>query len=152
MADENGVEEFDTIYPGWYAGRTPHFHEKVHVDGAASTTEKGGRVTRSGRLFFDGALSDQLFEINAHAGRDTSDRTLNDQDNLLDDHEAEPGFMLTLRSADSAALERGIIGTINLGFDPTATRSATGGGGDGGNGTSPGGGPGGPPEGSPPPD
>src|SRR4051794_12138586 len=26
----NGVARFDTIYPGWYSGRAPHVHLKVH--------------------------------------------------------------------------------------------------------------------------
>ena len=29
---------FNTIYPGWYRGRTPHIHLKVHVGGQRSST------------------------------------------------------------------------------------------------------------------
>ena len=34
---------FQTIYPGWYRGRTPHIHLKVHV---------GGDVVHTGQMFF----------------------------------------------------------------------------------------------------
>src|SRR5262249_41926169 len=27
--DQNGIVRFETIYPGWYPGRTPHIHVKV---------------------------------------------------------------------------------------------------------------------------
>lgn len=36
VTDENGLVEFDSIYPGWYPGRTTHIHFKVHP---TSTTE-----------------------------------------------------------------------------------------------------------------
>ena len=32
-SDANGRVVFHTIYPGWYRGRTPHIHLKVHVGG-----------------------------------------------------------------------------------------------------------------------
>lgn len=36
VTDVDGVAEFDSIYPGWYPGRTTHIHFKVHT---SSTTE-----------------------------------------------------------------------------------------------------------------
>ena len=29
--NSKGVARFATIYPGWYQGRAPHIHMKVHV-------------------------------------------------------------------------------------------------------------------------
>ena len=29
QTDEDGLVEFETIIPGWYAGRTPHVHLRV---------------------------------------------------------------------------------------------------------------------------
>ncbi len=43
ITDSEGVAIIDTIFPGWYRGRTIHFHVKVHI---------GGTVTDSGNLFF----------------------------------------------------------------------------------------------------
>jgi protocatechuate 3,4-dioxygenase beta subunit len=31
-ANAKGRAVFDTVYPGWYRGRTPHIHAKVHLD------------------------------------------------------------------------------------------------------------------------
>lgn len=34
ITDADGMVEFDTVYPGWYQGRTVHIHMRVAVDGA----------------------------------------------------------------------------------------------------------------------
>lgn len=38
--DKDSIVEFDTIYPGYYAGRPVHIHFKVHVDGQNSLTSQ----------------------------------------------------------------------------------------------------------------
>lgn len=47
-----GVATFETIYPGWYPGRTVHIHVKVHVS---------GNVVHTGQLFFDDTLTDAAY-------------------------------------------------------------------------------------------
>src|SRR5205814_2025287 len=37
-SDARGRVRFDTIYPGWYMGRTPHIHLQVHVGGSVVHT------------------------------------------------------------------------------------------------------------------
>jgi protocatechuate 3,4-dioxygenase beta subunit len=62
----NGVVRFDTIYPGWYSGRTPHIHLKVHV---------GGRVVHTGQLFFDEKTTASVYRqapYSSHGQPDTS--------------------------------------------------------------------------------
>lgn len=66
-SDANGLVVFDTIYPGWYTGRAPHIHVKVHV---------GGRVVHTGQLFFDDVLSDAVYrtpDYAAHGQPSTTD-------------------------------------------------------------------------------
>lgn len=41
FAGDDGVVEFQTIYPGWYAGRTTHIHFKVFLD---ETTVLTGQI------------------------------------------------------------------------------------------------------------
>jgi protocatechuate 3,4-dioxygenase beta subunit len=48
-----GVATFQTIYPGWYQGRTVHIHVKVHL---------GGRVAHTGQLFFSDSLTDVVYK------------------------------------------------------------------------------------------
>jgi protocatechuate 3,4-dioxygenase beta subunit len=65
-SDAHGRVRFDTIYPGWYRGRTPHIHLKVHA---------GGQVVHTGQLFFSDNVSDAVYRTSAyrsHGQRDTS--------------------------------------------------------------------------------
>lgn len=51
--DAQGVATFDTIYPGWYRGRTTHIHYKVFLDEHTLLTSQ---------IFFPDALSEYLFQ------------------------------------------------------------------------------------------
>ena len=50
--DAHGVATFQTVYPGWYQGRTVHIHVKVHVR---------GNVVHTGQLYFPDSLTDTVF-------------------------------------------------------------------------------------------
>jgi protocatechuate 3,4-dioxygenase beta subunit len=145
--DDQGVATFQTIYSGWYTGRTVHIHLKVHVGGTEAKTYTGGHVAHTGQLFFDDTISDKVFALQPYATH-TGTRTRNGEDNILGDHADEPGFLLDLTQTDASDLSQGFTGTIALGVDPNATPAATGPGGNGNQG-----GPGGPPpsqQGTPP--
>lgn len=163
LTDADGAVEFATIYPGWYTSRTVHIHMKVHVDGAAGDasaddsavatpeggqTYQGGHTSHTGQLFFDDAISDEVFATEAYARTSEGGKLTNDQDNIFGEHGDEPGFLVELTGSAS----EGFTGTITVGVDPTAV-SAEGGmdGGAGGGPTAegPGGGPGGTPPGGP---
>ena len=47
-----GIATFQTVYPGWYPGRTVHIHVKVHL---------GGQVVHTGQLFFSDAVTDAVY-------------------------------------------------------------------------------------------
>lgn len=140
LTDDTGVAEFATIYPGWYMGRTIHIHMKVSEDGEAGKTYDGGQVSHTGQLFFDDAISNQVFLLEPYAGRQDDLRTTNDQDNILGDHADEPGFMLDLQPLSDDWLSDGLLATITVSVDPNAISTEQGMGGGGGQG-----GPGGPP-------
>lgn len=65
VTDADGIVEFTTIYPGWYPGRTPHIHAKVHLDRSTVLTTQ---------LYFDEAVSEAVFSGDAYArGGDEQD-------------------------------------------------------------------------------
>ena len=47
-----GLALFQTVYPGWYPGRTVHIHVKVHL---------GGNVVHTGQLYFPDAVTDAVY-------------------------------------------------------------------------------------------
>ena len=51
LTGNDGRVKFFTIYPGWYQGRTPHIHLKVHV---------GGDVVHTGQLFMSERITAAL--------------------------------------------------------------------------------------------
>jgi protocatechuate 3,4-dioxygenase beta subunit len=128
ITDANGLVEFDTIYPGWYSGRTIHIHLQVVVGGARADGDyDGGTALHTGQLFFDDAITDEVLQTEAYAGRPDEERTVNEADNILTgyEYEDEPGFFLTLTRVAEDAIEAGLIGEIAVGVDPGAGRAAT---------------------------
>ena len=57
VTDNNGEVTFQTIYPGWYQGRTVHLHYKVRLfDGATRTYQFTSQLT------FDDTLTDAVLQ------------------------------------------------------------------------------------------
>jgi len=58
--DAAGIATFQTVYPGWYQGRTVHIHVKVHV---------GGNVVHTGQLFFNDTVTDGVYRRTPYSRR-----------------------------------------------------------------------------------
>jgi protocatechuate 3,4-dioxygenase beta subunit len=65
-ADAGGRVRFLTIYPGWYRGRTPHIHLKVHV---------GGSVVHTGQLLFDEKTTAAVYRHSPYKSHGQPDTT-----------------------------------------------------------------------------
>jgi protocatechuate 3,4-dioxygenase beta subunit len=71
--DANGRVEFQTLYPGWYAGRTIHIHLKVHLD---------SRTALTSQLYFPEAISDAVLATSPYNQKGTR-TTRNSNDGLF---------------------------------------------------------------------
>jgi protocatechuate 3,4-dioxygenase beta subunit len=93
-ADALGRVDFDTCFPGWYPGRTTHIHFSVKVKGVESIISQ---------LYFDDALSSEVFSTHptykARGNKDTS----NQGDGILQDAKGDL-FLQTERQADGVML------------------------------------------------
>ena len=105
FAGPDGIATFETIYPGWYRGRTTHIHFKVWLDTASVLT---------GQLYFPDALNQFIYDnIAPYSERGFERDTLNSTD------------MLALRATDAAfayvkeVADRYLVAMI-VGVDPTA--------------------------------
>jgi protocatechuate 3,4-dioxygenase beta subunit len=100
FTDARGVVQFQTIYPGWYRGRTTHIHVMVHV---------GGNVVHTGQLYFADSLTDKVYQTGPYRARAAARDTRNSTDSIY----ANGGPQSTL------AMKRGssgrYTGTITLG-------------------------------------
>ncbi len=77
VTDENGQVVFQTIYPGWYSGRTIHIHFKVRTDPDSAT---GFEFTS--QLFFDEAITDRVLAQAPYSAKGSPD-TRNSADNIF---------------------------------------------------------------------
>ncbi|KAK0199538.1 Intradiol ring-cleavage dioxygenase [Desarmillaria ectypa] len=123
--DENGIAEFLTIFPGYYASRTTHIHIAVHVNGSVSedgtNTLTTSNIQHVGQLFFEESLINQVYEIGAYTAHlSTLDRVTNDADTIIGGANSDgySAFISTELLGDS--LEDGLVGYITVGVDTTA--------------------------------
>ncbi|HEX8854207.1 MAG TPA: intradiol ring-cleavage dioxygenase [Thermoleophilaceae bacterium] len=96
--DAKGVATFQTIYPGWYQGRTVHIHVKVHL---------GGSVVHTGQLYFSDGLTDAVYRRSPYKSRGPRD-TRNSADAIY--RNGGKRSMLSVRKSGS-----GYVGTIAMG-------------------------------------
>ena len=100
-ANSKGVARFDTIYPGWYRGRTPHIHLKVHV---------GGDVVHTGQLFFPDRISAAVYRKAPYRSNGQADTT-NANDNIY----VQAGGSRARAKLVRRSGARGYVGSVTLG-------------------------------------
>lgn len=127
--DSNGIVTFDTIYPGWYRGRTTHIHYKVFLD---------RKTVLTSQIFFPDALSEYIYVKNAAYARKETRDTVNTIDGIAE--QAGEGAYCAIREQKDR-----YVAALVVGIDPNAQWRESGQGMIGG---PP---PGGPPPGGPPP-
>jgi len=72
--DASGSAKFMTIYPGWYQGRAVHIHFKIRPTASSEFTSQ---------LFFDDALSTQVFAQAPYSQKGTQGITRNAADGIF---------------------------------------------------------------------
>jgi protocatechuate 3,4-dioxygenase beta subunit len=147
VSDANGIVRFQTIFPGWYMGRTTHIHFKVRQTVAKSATREF-----TSQLFFDDTLADTIFANAPYHTRDARQvRNRNDMvftERQADGSRAGEHLMVECKSAP-----KGKGYSTKFAVALTDDNLRTGGGRRPGGAVGPGGpgGFGGPPPGGPPP-
>lgn len=118
LTDAKGYATFQTIYPGWYAGRDIHIHLKVHVGGGADNgTYDGGHVSHTGQLAFADAITDEVALVEPYASKTNTFTRQQDDGVFRGVDEDDPTFFLELTQTDTDDIEIGFTGTIALGVD-----------------------------------
>ena len=101
-SDAKGRAEFLTVFPGWYRGRTPHIHVKVHV---------GGRVIHSGQVFFNEHTTAAVYRQSPYRTHGQPD-TEHAADSIF---KQAGGSSAVLHLARRSASRKGYRGRITLG-------------------------------------
>ncbi len=100
MTDADGIALFDTIYPGWYPGRTVHIHFKAHY---------GSNTYVTSQFYFPDDFTDHVYSRTPY--RDRPDRTTrNANDSVLRGDPAESNLLASVTEDGD-----GYFGTITIG-------------------------------------
>jgi protocatechuate 3,4-dioxygenase beta subunit len=79
FTDNEGAVSFETIYPGWYAGRATHIHFKVLLD---------DRNVLTGQMYFPDAVNEFIYaNIPAYADRLNPRAVVNANDRFANFHD-----------------------------------------------------------------
>lgn len=112
-ANDDGIVEFITNYPGWYRGRAVHIHTKVHLDDSTVLTSQ---------IFFDDDLNSEIFTESPYQG---DPDTTNLEDSIAGGDPADNGTQATASDDTELAGTRALL---VLGIDPDATSTGSAGG------------------------
>lgn len=107
LTDAAGLAQFDTVYPGWYAGRAVHIHLKVHA---------GGQVCHTGQIALPEDACAAVALTPSYAGH-KAERMRAEQDGIFRGNAAAATLKLTPLGTGAAA---GYIGDIAFCVDPRA--------------------------------
>ena len=102
LTGADGWAHFNSIYPGWYSGRTTHIHATIRVNGNEMVTTQ---------FFFDDALSDAIYAAHpSYSNRPVKD-TSNTRDNVIGGSAARvsPYLFSTKLVLDKALVARKVI-------------------------------------------
>lgn len=122
-ADDDGVVQFLSVFPGHYSGRTTHHHMVAHTNVTVlpNNTILAGNVPHIGQLFWD---QDIITEVEATYPYNTNDVTLttNAEDRIFagetEDTTSDPVFEYVYLGSN---ISDGLFGWVTVGINLSAT-------------------------------
>jgi protocatechuate 3,4-dioxygenase beta subunit len=113
-----GSVSFDTIYPGWYRGRTTHVHVKIFL---------GGGTVATTQLFMPDALSEYLY-LNAapYNGRGATRDTVNASDHVVKNGGEQRATFCNVRELADRYQATLIVGIDRTAASPSGPRGPGG--------------------------
>ncbi len=131
----DGKVMFETVFPGFYMGRTNHIHFKVRLEGQLvpettphrqGQTYQGGHTAHTGQVFFPEEMTAELMRHEPYS-RHTIHRTTQAEDHVFTEQHGAL-FIATVRPVQAAG--GGYRAQLAAAVDPTATPAGVGPGGD----------------------
>ena len=132
FTDGEGKVTFETVFPGFYMGRTNHIHFKVRKDGQMVSRDnaKGGQTyakghtSHVGQVFFPETFTAELMRYEPYASHKIH-RTTQGEDGIFQDQHGND-VIATLRANDPKRPEAGYVAEMVVAVDPTKTPAAVG--------------------------
>lgn len=125
--DANGRVDFDSCFPGWYAGRVVHVHFRV-MRGAYDGSDTAGASLVS-QLFWSGELVESIFASEPlYSDFGQPDTSLGDDDVVGGEDDPSTHVLDVARGADGAMIASKTV-VLRSASSSGCTRSGAGGGG-----------------------
>jgi protocatechuate 3,4-dioxygenase beta subunit len=127
LTGEDGVVDFQTIFPGVYMGRTNHIHFKVRVGGhEEGRSYQAGHTAHTGQIFFPEDLAVKLMEREPYRQHQIH-RTTQAEDQIFNGQHGD----LSMARIDAVSLkdltaDLKIRAELIAAVDPTATPAEVG--------------------------
>ncbi|KAJ4403091.1 hypothetical protein N0V82_010704 [Gnomoniopsis sp. IMI 355080] len=128
QTDDDGVVQFNTLFPGHYSGRTVHVHVVVHENATvlANGTLTGGSVSHIGQFFWDQDLITVVEALSPY-NENTAELTTNAEDHVFgeqetEDSDSDPVFNYVYIGDD---VSDGLFTWILVGINTTASYTPT---------------------------
>ena len=121
--NEEGMMEIDTVFPGFYAGRSIHIHSQVYTNYKLlpNGTISSGYLVNTGQMYFDEELVEQIMSLQPYAQHTAIERVTNAKNtHYVEGFENGWDPVVEVVPMDGEDLTRGMIGYITLGVDTTA--------------------------------
>ncbi|KAH7124765.1 Intradiol ring-cleavage dioxygenase [Dactylonectria macrodidyma] len=128
LTDEDGVAQFESIFPGHYTSRATHIHVMVHTNAtllANQTLGSENYASHVGQVFFDQDLITEV-ELLAPYNTNTQDLTTNADDSILSEEVVTEGVdpvMEYTMLGDS--LSDGLFAWLAFGINSTLSEAIT---------------------------
>jgi protocatechuate 3,4-dioxygenase beta subunit len=119
----DGSVNFQTVFPGFYMGRTNHIHFKVRVGGNTDgKSYEAGHTSHIGQIFFPEEIAAELMKHEPYSLH-TIHRVTSSEDDIFNDQHGDLSVaqIPLVRTGDS-----GFHADLVAYVDPTATPAATG--------------------------
>lgn len=114
VTGKDGVAEFQTVFPGWYAPRAVHIHTRVHVGGRPQARQyAGGHLVHTGQFYFPDDVVRQVQAQQPYA-RHVGEVTLLADDGVYQGSGVREGLLRLTRDGG------GYLATITVGVRPEA--------------------------------
>ncbi len=125
MTGADGGVMFETIFPGFYDGRTNHVHFKVRLEGERKDDRyEAGHTSHIGQVFFPEEWNAKLMAQGPYAEH-AIHRTTDAEDGIYNG-QGGAASVAVLMPLDAKIVGKGLIAELRVGVDPTATPKPVG--------------------------
>lgn len=117
LTGADGAVNFQTVFPGYYMGRTNHIHFKVRIGGhLEGTSYQAGHTSHTGQIFFPEQVATELMLHEPYTLRRIH-RTTQGEDHVFGDQNGH----LAIARLQPGNFAQGMHADLVAAVDPTAT-------------------------------